>query len=114
MFKLMKKGCIVLLAGTALFMIIGVQGAKADHDDKQYNYGTEPCKKIYGLTRELTREEFQACDLAIQKMQRNRKRPLRYEQRKREREDPNGRSVNRLLRRPQEEIIDTGTEPITP
>ncbi|NMG20970.1 hypothetical protein [Brasilonema bromeliae] len=112
MSKLVKKGCIVLLAGTALSMIMGVQGAKADHDDKQYNYGTEQCNKIYGLTRELTREEFQACDLAIQKMQRNRKRPLQYEQRKREREDPNGRSVDRL--RPQEEIIDTGTEPITP
>ncbi|MDM9582865.1 hypothetical protein [Nostoc sp. GT001] len=63
MSKLVKRGCIALLAGTAISMTMGVQGAKADQYD-YYDDVINECNRVYQL-RSLTPQEIEICNLAV-------------------------------------------------
>ncbi|MDZ8187601.1 MAG: hypothetical protein RMX96_22465 [Nostoc sp. ChiSLP02] len=72
--KFLKTGCIGLLAGTALSMIMGVQGAKADQIDDEVN----KCIRV-SQSRPLTDEEAEYCNLAVKYQQDRELRKLQLE-----------------------------------
>lgn len=100
MSKSVKRGCIALLAGTVLSVTMGVQGAKADQLDDQYNYILNLCDSTYQERGWLTSEEVNICNLTLQ-----------YQARKRAREQAYAEYINRLQM--QQDALAIGANPIT-